>query len=429
MGLWHEIAIGDKVFELSARPMENGHELEDWVLVINDVTQQREIQQHIQHQERLAAVGQLAAGIAHDFNNIMATIVLYAQVTARMEELPSVVRERMGTINQQAGHATKLIQQILDFSRQAVLERQPLDLALLLKDHVRLLKRTLPESIEVELTHGPSEHMVRADPTRMQQVVTNLAVNARDAMPGGGTLHIRLERIQVRRGESPLMPEMDPGGWVQMTVSDTGTGIPPDVLPHIFNPFFTTKAPGEGSGLGLAQVHGIVGQHGGRIDVESCTGEGTTFTIYLPALATRPPKPSSVSELGKSPTLPTGKGESILVVEDNAIVRKALVESLELLNYHTREATNGQEALAMLEQHGDDVDLLLSDVVMPGMGGVALLHALRESGLTVKVVMITGHLLEKELDDLRAQGMIDWLYKPPELDDLAEVVARVLGTD
>jgi two-component system cell cycle sensor histidine kinase/response regulator CckA len=374
-------------------------------------------------------VGQLAAGIAHDFNNIMATIVLYAQTTARMEELPSVVRKRMGTINQQAGHATKLIQQILDFSRRAVLERRPLDLALLLEDHVRLLKRTLPESIEVKLAYGPDEYMVHADPTRMQQVVTNLAVNARDAMSGGGALHIGLERIQVRPGESPLVPEMDPGEWIQVMVSDTGTGIPPNVLPHIFNPFFTTKAPGEGSGLGLAQVHGIVGQHGGRIDVESHVGKGTTFTIYLPALATHPSKPSSVSELEESLTLPTGKGESILVVEDNATVRRALVESLELLNYRTQEATNGQEALAMLEQHSDDIDLLLSDVVMPGMGGVALLHALKERGLAVKVVMITGHLLEKELDELRAQGMADWLHKPPELEKLAEVVARVLGTD
>jgi two-component system cell cycle sensor histidine kinase/response regulator CckA len=221
---------------------------------------------------------------------------------------------------------------------------------------------------------------------------------------------------------------MDPGEWVQVTISDTGTGIPPDVLPHIFDPFFTTKAPGEGSGLGLAQVHGIVGQHGGRIDVESHVGKGTTFTIYLPAFSAHPPERSDVSEL-ESLALPTGKGESILVVEDNAVVREALVESLELLNYRTREATNGQEALAMLEQHSDDIDLLLSDVVMPGMGGVALLHALKERGLAVKVVMITGHLLEKELDELRAQGMADWLHKPPELEKLAEVVARVLGTD
>jgi two-component system cell cycle sensor histidine kinase/response regulator CckA len=427
-GLWHEIAMNNKVFELIARPMENGPELKGWVMVINDVTHQREIEQRIQQQERLAAVGQLAAGIAHDFNNIMAAIVLYAQMSARMEELPAIVRNRMETINQQAQLASNLIQQILDFSRRAVLERQPLDLALLLKEHVRLLERTLPESIEVKLTYGPGEHLVHADPTRMQQMVTNLAINARDAMPGGGTLHIGLERIEVRPGESPPLPEMEPGEWIHVTVSDTGAGIPPDILPHIFEPFFTTKAP-LGSGLGLAQVHGIVGQHGGRIDVETHMGKGTTFTIYLPALLVHSSKPSGVPGPGELPTLPTGKGETILVVEDNAVVRKALVESLELLNYRTREAMNGQEALAMLEQHSDDIDLLLSDVVMPGMGGMALLHALKERGLTVRVVMMTGHSLEKELDDLRAHGMIDWLPKPPELEQLAEVVPRALGTD
>jgi two-component system cell cycle sensor histidine kinase/response regulator CckA len=428
-GLWHEITMDDKVFELIARPMENGHEPEDWVLVIRDMTHQREVEQRAQQQERLAAVGQLAAGIAHDFNNIMAAIVLYAQMTARMEELPVIVRNRMGTINQQAQLASNLIQQILDFSRRAVLDRRPLDLVPLLKEHVKLLKRTLPESIEVKLTYGPGEYMVHADPTRMQQMVTNLAVNARDAMPGGGTLHIELKQIKIKPGELSPLPEMEPGEWVQVTASDTGIGIPPDVLPHIFEPFFTTKAPGAGSGLGLAQVHGIVGQHGGRIDVESQVGKGTTFTIYLPALPASPPKPFGVPALGELSSLPTGKGETILVVEDNAVVRKALVDSLELLNYQVWEAMNGQEALTMLEQHSDDIDLLLSDVVMPGMGGMALLHALKEQGLTVRVVMMTGHSLEKELDKLRAHGMIDWLPKPPELEELAEVVARALGMD
>jgi CheY-like chemotaxis protein len=338
----------------------------------------------------------------------------------------------MRTINQQTEHAAKLIQQILDFSRRAVLERQPLNLVSLLKEHVRLLKRTLPESIEIELVYESDEYAapltVHADPTRMQQIVTNLAVNARNAMPDGGTLHIELERIEIKPGESSLLPEMEPGEWVRVTVSDTGTGIPPDVLPHIFEPFFTTKAP-LGSGLGLAQVHGIVGQHGGRIDVETQIDEGTTFIVYLPALPAYPPKPSGVSALEELPALPTGQGETILVVEDDATVRKALMESLELLNYRVLEAVNGQEALAVLKQHGDGIDLLLSDVVMPGMGGKALLHALRESALAIPVVLLTGHPLEKEMEKLRAQGMADWLPKPPELEKLAEVVARALEAD
>jgi PAS domain S-box-containing protein len=384
----------------------------------------RATQERIVQQERLAAVGQLAAGIAHDFNNIMATVVLYAQMTARMEGLPAAVRQRMKTINEQAKHATDLIQQILDFSRRAVLERRPLDLAPLLKEHVRLLERTLPESIEIELECEPGIYVVNADPTRMQQMVTNLALNAREAMPQGGKLHLGLERIAVKPGESPLLPELTPGEWVRVTVSDTGTGIPPDALPHIFEPFFTTRAP-LGSGLGLAQVHGIVGAHEGRIDVETQAGQGTTFTIYLPV---HPSEPSPAPSRAELPALPVGRGETILVVEDNAVVRTALADSLELLNYRVLEVSNGQEALETLEERQGEVALVLSDVVMPRMSGTALLHALRERELAVQVVMLTGHPIEREMEELRAHGLTDWLPKPPQLQDLAQVLDRALRT-
>jgi CheY-like chemotaxis protein len=259
----------------------------------------------------------------------------------------------------------------------------------------------------------------------MQQMVTNLALNAREAMPRGGELFIGLERILIKPGESPLLPEMEVGEWVKLTVSDTGTGIPSDVLPHIFEPFFTTRAP-LGSGLGLAQVHGIVGQHEGRIDVETQVGEGTTFTIYLPLHRSEPAPVSSRAEL---PALPTGRGETILVVEDDAIVRKALADSLELLNYQVLEVSNGQEALELLDQRQEEIALVLSDVVMPRMSGTALLHALRERGLTVPVVMLTGHPIQREMEGLRMQGMADWLPKPPQMKELAEVVALALSTD
>jgi len=450
-GLWHEAGIDGpppQRFEIIARPLETGPTPGGWVLVIRDVTREREIQRRAQQQDRLAVVGQLAAGIAHDFNNVMATISLYAQMSLRTDDLPAQDRERLMTINQQARHATNLIQQILDFSRRAVLERQPLNLSPLLKEHVELLKRTLPENIQVDLVYGRDEYTVSADPTRVQQVIMNLGLNARDAMPEGGTLRFGLQRIRVQPGESPPLLGMEAGDWVQVTVSDTGTGIPPDVLPHIFNPFFTTKAPGEGSGLGLglAQVYGIVKQHGGEINVQSPStefipspvlskvegeaegvrtgqvGQGTTFTIYLPALPGHPAE-APTREL---PPLAKGQGETVLVAEDDRATREALVESLELLNYQVLAAANGQEALAILERT-PEVALVLSDVVMPRMGGIALLQALRQRGLAARVVLLTGHPLEKELEDLRAQGVVDWLAKPPSLEQLAEVVARVLN--
>ncbi len=430
-GLWHEVAAQNCRFEVIARSIETGPRPGTWVLVLRDVTRERVIEQRSRQQERLATVGQLAAGIAHDFNNIMATIVLYAQMSARDKQLPARHRERMATINQQAKHATRLIQQILDFSRRSVLEQQPLDLSPLLKEQVKLLERTLPENIRIRLAYGTDEYTINADPTSIQQVMMNLALNARDAMPQGGDLRIGLNRIHVEGPKSAPLPELaancpnSTGEWVQLTVSDTGTGIPPDVRPHIFDPFFTTKAPGAGTGLGLAQVYGIVAQHEGHIHVESQVAAhsdedgGTTFTIYMPALPVHPTEPLP-HEL---PPLPSGQGETILVVEDNASTRRALVDSLELLNYRVVEATNGQEALAIIEQGGDEIALVLSDVVMPIMGGIALLHALRERGAEVGVVMLTGHPMEKEMDSLRACGMIDWAPKPPSLERLAEVVA------
>ncbi len=444
-GLWHEIKTDKHTFEVIAQPMEpalwrrpahltnvpqrtrdrdipDTADMERWVLVINDVTREREIQAQLQQQERLAAVGQLAAGIAHDFNNIMASIVLYAQMMEQSQGLSQRDRERMQVINQQAWHATRLIAQILDFSRRAVLERRPLDLLPLLKEHVKLLKRTLPEHIQIQLDHDQEEHTVNADPTRMQQMLTNLAVNARDAMPEGGTLHIKLEQITVGRRPAPPMPEMEAGRWIQLTVSDTGKGIPPEVMPHIFEPFFTTKGPGEGSGLGLAQVHGIVGAHGGQIDVKSRVGKGTTFTIYLPVLTASPIRLSSTH----AAITPQGQAELVLVVEDNDALRAALIEILELLGYRGLGAANGKKALALMEQQGEKIDLVLSDVVMPGMGGLTLLKQLREKGWQTPMILITGHPMEKELEELRSQKLSAWLTKPPSIDQLAQALADAL---
>lgn len=422
-GLWHEVTGGNQVFEVIARPVEAGPEPYGWVLVIRDVTQEREIERRLQQQERLAAVGQLAAGIAHDFNNIMAVIILYAGMLTRSGKLTKRDREQIAIINQQGWHATRLIRQILDFSRQAVLEQQPFDLLPMLKEQVKLLQRTLPESIDIILGYGEAEYVVNADLTRMQQVIMNLAVNARDAMPAGGTLRIGLERIRVARSTSPPLPEMEAGEWIKLTVADTGTGIAPDVLPHIFEPFFTTKEPGEGSGLGLAQVYGIVGQHGGHIDVETRLGEGTTFIIYLPALAIRRVEPLTP---GISTVL-QGHGEVVLVVEDSAVLRNALVKSLEQINYRVLEAANGVEALAVMEEHGEHVALVLSDVVMPAMGGIALFHTLRERGNKVPIILLTGHTVGAELKELRDKGLSAWLPKPPSPEQLAQAIAKALS--
>jgi CheY-like chemotaxis protein len=367
-------------------------------------------------------VGQLAAGIAHDFNNIMATIILYIRLLQQAEGLRDRDRERLATINQQAWHATRMIEQILDFSRRTILERRPIDLLPLLKEQIKLLKHTLPEHIQIDLDYEQDEYTIRADPTRMQQVLTNLAVNARDAMPEGGHLYIALERLVVEGDLASPLPEMDPGDWIRVMVSDTGTGIPVDVLPHIFEPFFTTKAPGEGSGLGLAQVHGIVGLHGGHIDVDTHVGQGTTFMIYLPALKVR----LAAVSFPDIATMPHGQGQVILIVEDSDEVRDALQASLEELNYQVLAVPNGQEALSLMEERGPHVDLVLSDVVMPVMGGIALFHALRKKGWYMPVILLTGHAMDEELEALCEKGLASWLAKPPKFERLAQEITRAL---
>jgi len=303
-----------------------------------------------------------------------------------------------------------------------MLKQQPLDLAPFLREQVELLDRTLPENIRIDLTCQPDEPaVVNADLTRIQQAIMNLALNARDAMPGGGELCIDLKRVRVRPGEPPPLPEMKVGAWLRIQVSDSGTGIPPEVLPHLFEPFFTTRAP-LGSGLGLAQVYGIVKQHEGHIDVATEVGEGTTFSLYLPALIVSRPDLSAA----KPEATVAGQGQTVLVVEDDPTVRKALVGSLEVLNYRALEAANGREALSVFGQRGDEIELVLSDLVMPEMGGKALAHALRELDPTVRVVVLSGHSLGGQAESLRSAGVVAWLRKPPTLQQLAQVLGRVL---
>ncbi|MAT96393.1 MAG: hypothetical protein CL608_04550 [Anaerolineaceae bacterium] len=425
-GLWHEIVQDERIFEAIARPVEIGSENSGWVLVLLDVTQERDIQRRVQRQERLAAVGELAAGIAHDFNNIMAVITLYAQILSRTVEIPPRAQERLHTIDQQAQRATDLIQQILDFSRQSILERQPLDLLPFMKELVNLLDRTLPEHIQLKLNHSEAEYMIKADPSRIQQVIMNLTINARDALPDGGQLTIRLDQVQTEK-QTPLFAQnMPPGDWIQIQVADNGNGISQKMLPKIFEPFFTTKEVGQGTGLGLAQVYGIVKQHDGYVDVKTQATQGTTFSLYFPTLAAG----EAVASRPDATSLQQGQGQQILLIEDDLATRQAMVDSLTLLNYEVIEASNGREALSILETKANEISLVLSDAVMPEMGGIALLYAMRQHKLTIPVIILTGHplnTLNKQMESLQSLGLKGWLPKPPNLENLSRLLAQVLA--
>ncbi len=422
---WCRISCKERFFEAIAKALEKGAESEGWVLVLRDVTKERETQKRIHQQERLAAVGQMAGGIAHDFNNMLTTIMLYAQRPLRKHEVNADIKKSLETILKESKHAANLVQQILDFSRRSPIETSPVDLGPFIKETVRVLQRTIPESISLSLETDPEEYIVDCDPTRIQQVLMNLVVNARDAMPKGGTLRIKLSSLQVEEGEDPPVVGMTPGDWLYISVSDTGTGIPQEVLPHIFEPFFTTKDTGKGTGLGLAQVYGIVKQHNGQVSVDTEVGKGTTFRVYLP-LATL--KEHLSSQDGVFSSIPQGKGETILLVEDNDKMREVGQQILEDLGYHVLSASNGREALEVFKTNGD-IDLIFTDVVMPEIGGAALLDELRQLGSNVKAVAVTGHIIAEDLDHLRQVGVASVIHKPYDVDILADVIREALDEE
>ncbi len=282
--------------------------------IMRDMTEIRQAQRRAQLQERLAAIGQLAAGIAHDFNNILGTIVMCSElVTKTQTDISDKAQEQLAMINQQAMRGASLINQILDFSRKSVMERKPMDFLPFLEDFKKLLLRTLPENIIIRLNYQNDLHIANADPARMQQVFMNLALNARDAMPEGGELTFEISIAQIGKVMKIHLEEIPPGNWLKISVSDTGMGISPENLPYIFEPFFTTKAPGKGTGLGLAQVYGLVKQHDGYIDVITELDHGTTFDFYLPLVGF----PIAGETIRIDIPFREGSGEKILIVEDD----------------------------------------------------------------------------------------------------------------
>ena len=408
------------IFEAQVRPI--GGDAHQWVLTLRDVTRERENMARIQMQERLATVGQLAAGIAHDFNNIMAAILVYSDLLMTDASLTPSTRDRLKIIQQQVQRAASLIRQILDFSRRTVMEPSPLDLLPFIKELDKLLARVLPETIHLELTYQPGSYMVNADPTRLQQVFMNLALNARDAMPQGGSLHFDLKRVHVEPSEAHPFTELTPGDWIYISVSDTGEGMPAEVLNHIFEPFFSTKSLGQGTGLGLSQVYGIIKQHEGFIDVQSKPDEGTSFMIYLPEMAL--PKGEEVRR--EAPDMFDGAGKTVLVVEDDQTTRDALQTLLKAHNFWVLTASNGIEALRILGQAGVSIALVVTDVVMPEMGGISLYQVVRRRWPKIKVMLITGHPLETENKALIEKGNIKWLQKPFSVRDFSNAVQALL---
>ena len=384
----------------------------------------KQTQEKMVQQERLAAVGHLAAGIAHDFNNQLTSILGYAELMRMSKDTPLAMHSGLQNIIVSSEQAAYLVRQLLDFSRKSIRQPRLFSLDSLTRESINFLKHTIPENIQITLEIASDDYLIKADPTQIQQVITNLAVNAGDAMPSGGKLVIDLSRIETIGEEvCASCHQSFSGEWLCVNIADSGSGIPADVLPHIFEPFYTTKAVGKGTGLGLSQVYGIVSQHAGHITINSQADLGTIITVYLPPASTQNEK--LVEEM--PPIMLPGHGETILLVEDEPAVLETFRAMLEQSGYQVITAVNGREALAVYRKHETEIALVLSDMVMPEMAGEALFEALKAENPDIKMMMMSGYPLgEKEAELLKKGGVI-WFQKPVSLGPLSQVVDKALS--
>ena len=392
------------------------------ILNSRDITASAQLEEQVRQAQKMDAIGQLAGGIAHDFNNMLAVIQMQTSMLLADPEMGPGAKEDLQNIMAAAEKSANLTRQLLTFSRRDVPRAEALDMVEVISAIIKLLRRVLGENISLETRFASGLPLVKADPGMIEQVIMNLSINARDAMQRGGRLEVELDACEVDAALADRH-QVTPGSFVRLAISDTGAGIPEEVLPRIFEPFFTTKKVGEGTGLGLATAFGIVQQHHGWLEVESEVGTGTTFTMYLPALAAGARGNAPVSSAPKA----RGGNEVILLVEDELAVRNLTRSVLEHYGYTVIEAETPQEALAWHDPEGRKIDLLVTDIMMPGgMNGRELADELNARQPALKVIYVSGYSNELLDHEVRVQQGRGFLQKPFSAFELAASVRRRL---
>lgn len=396
--------------------------------VLMDVTEHKHLESQLRHAQKMEAVGQLAAGVAHDFNNLLTVIHGYASLQLATTGLNQEVSRAFAEVKAASERASSLTRQLLAFSRKQVMERKPVDVRATILNVRRMLGRIVGETVELECQCAETLPRIKADESNLEQVLTNLIVNARDAMPGGGRITITAGSTSLRTSDLAFNRNRRSGSFVVISVVDQGCGMSDEVLGHIFEPFFTTKDVGRGTGLGLSTVYGIIEQHEGWVEVESAVGRGTTFRVYLPALeetpeaAALPASPEAVA-----PVLPVPEGTTIFVVEDEPGVRKLVVRVLSKSGFKVIEASSGPEALEMAQSVATQAQLLLTDMVMPGgMSGGVLASRLMALNEKLKVVYTSGYSPEALAQSGSLEEGLNFLPKPFTRDELVGTVTRSL---
>jgi two-component system cell cycle sensor histidine kinase/response regulator CckA len=415
-GSWHTIESG-----ASAILNQQG-KVEKFVVVNRDVSEQRQLEEKFRQAQKMEAVGRLSGGVAHDFNNLLGVIIGYAEFLQESLDPENSLRDSVDEILKAGKRAASLTRQLLAFSRQQVLDPKVLDLNVVVLDMDKMLRRLIGEDIELSTVLGPELGRLKADQSQLEQVLLNLVVNARDAMPQGGKLLIDTQNMMmdeafVRRYPYPVQP----GPYVCLTVTDSGIGMDAETKARAFEPFFTTKEKGKGTGLGLSTVYGVVKQSGGYIDIYSAPGAGTTFKIYLPrvddAITTDAPIGAATSFTGN---------ETILLAEDESSLRTLTRNTLELCGYKVLEAKDGLEALEVSERFKGPIDLLLTDMVMPGMGGRQLAQELTRRRPEIRLAYMSGYTGQA----VGSQGPVDpgsvFLLKPFTREMLTRKIREAL---
>ncbi len=396
------------------------------LLMAQDITERQQLENQLRQSQKMEAVGQLAAGIAHDFNNLLTIIQGHASIHLDASSLPLSVNTSLHQINGAAERAADLTRKLLAFSRRGMLRPKVLDLNEDIATVGQMLRRLLGEKVDLRLDFMQAPALVHADPTSLEQVLMNLTLNARDAMPDGGTITVSTTRVQFDASNLPSNPDAKPGTYIRIQVADTGTGMDEQTRLRIFEPFFTTKGLNKGTGMGLATVYGIVKQHEGWIDVVSEKGRGTVFDTYIPVTDL-----SKVSEETPLFTPAADDGNhTIFVVEDDAAVRALVVEVLQTYNYNVIEAENGDRAIALWPTLRNQVDLLLTDMVMPGSAnGLDVARHCLEDKPELKVIYTSGYSSELFASNVKLREGVNYLPKPYLSSRLSAIIRNALDPE
>ena len=393
----------------------------DYILMINtDITERKSAEEHLFRAQRMESIGTLAGGIAHDLNNILSPIMMAIDML-RMNAKDEQSTKWLKIMKENAERGAELVRQVLTFARGMAGDRMPVQLKHIVKDLVGVLTQTLPKSIHVSYEVDPDLWMISADPTQIHQILMNVCINARDAMPSGGNIAITASNVSIDDNYARMNIDAAPGKYVLLQVNDTGTGMSPDVIKRIFDPFFTTKDIGEGTGLGLSTALTLIKSHGGFINVYSESGKGSRFSIYLPSAETSHESPAEAET-----TLPRGNGELILVVDDEENIRNVAAATLETFGYRSMAAVDGTDALAVYSQHRNEIAAVVTDMAMPYMDGLALIRALRKMDPDVRIVAMSGLFSEGQSNDLKGLNVEAMISKPYSAETLLGKLAELL---